>query len=219
MPWCLKRFQQAHCSHFITFSCYRRASLLATPEARRTFEQTLERVRQWYGIYVTGYVVMPEHVHLLTSEPERGKLSVAIQMLKQNTARQLRKLASGGSFWQARYYDFNVWSEQKQVEKLRYIHRNPVKRRLVEHAEDWEWSSFRHYVSGVAGVVEIESQWSARKREQLGVTTRLVPRDENPRPVSPKAGETRAGTLEDSLSAKGRATRPESVRRHSLRCR
>jgi len=69
-----------------------------------------------------------------------------------------------------------VWSEQKQVEKLRYIHRKPVKRRLVERPEDWEWSSFRHYVSGVAGVVEIESQWSARKREQLGVTTRLVPR-------------------------------------------
>ena len=196
MPWGLKRFQQAHCSHFITFSCYRRASLLATPEARRTFEHTLERVRQWYGIYVTGYVVMLEHVHLLISEPERGQLSVAIQMLKQNTARQLRKLAGSSSFWQARYYDFNVWSERKQVEKLRYIHRNPVKRRLVERPEDWEWSSFRHYVSGVAGVVEIESQWSARKREQLGVTTRLVPRDENPRPVSPKAGETRAGHLQ-----------------------
>jgi len=196
MPWGLKRFQQAHCSHFITFSCYRRASLLATPEARRTFEHTLERVRQWYGIYVTGYVVMLEHVHLLISEPERGQLSVAIQMLKQNTARQLRKLAGSSSFWQARYYDFNVWSERKQVEKLRYIHRNPVKRRLVERPEDWEWSSFRHYVSGVAGVVEIESQWSARKREQLGVTTRLVPRDEHPRPVSPKAGETRAGHLQ-----------------------
>jgi len=168
MPWGLKRFQQAHCSHFITFSCYRRGSLLATPEARRTFEQTLERVRQWYDIYVTGYVVMPEHVHLLISEPERGKLSVAIQMLKQNPSRQLRKLAGSGSFWQARYYDFNVWSERKQVEKLRYIHRNPVKRRLVERPEDWEWSSFRHYISGVAGIVEIESQWSARKREQLG---------------------------------------------------
>jgi putative transposase len=48
-----------------------------------------------------------------------------------------------------------VWREQKQVEKLRYIHRDPVKRRMVERPEDWEWSSFRHYVSGVAGVVEI----------------------------------------------------------------
>lgn len=72
-------------------------------------------------------------------------------------------------FWQARYYDFNVWSERKFVEKLRYIHRNPVLRGLVAQPEDWAWSSYRHYLSGAAGVVEIESQWTARKREQAGV--------------------------------------------------
>jgi hypothetical protein len=71
--------------------------------------------------------------------------------------------------WQARYYDFNVRSEAKRVEKLRYIHRNPVKRGLVGSPEDWAWSSFRHYLSGVEGVVEIESQWTARKREEMGV--------------------------------------------------
>jgi putative transposase len=113
---------------------------------------------------------MPEHVHLLVSEPERGKLSVAIQMLKQNVA---QKLGTGGLFWQARYYDFNVWSEHKRMEKLGYIYRNPVQRGLVENREDWEWSSFRHYVSGVEGVVEIESQWTARKRERLGITLQL----------------------------------------------
>jgi putative transposase len=206
MPWGLKRFQQARCLHFITFSCYQRAPLLATPEARRIFEQTLERVRQWYGIYVAGYVVMPEHVHLLISEPECGKLSVAIQMLKQNVARELkqnpRPVAKNATrtghprespFWLARYYDFNVTSEEKMIEKLRYIHRNPVTRGLVERPEDWEWSSFCHYVSGVEGVVEIESQWTARKRKQMGVTIRLTPRDEKPRPVPPKDGETRAG--------------------------
>jgi REP element-mobilizing transposase RayT len=65
---------------------------------------------------------MPEHVHLLISEPERAKLSVALQMLKQNVARRLRS-PEGGLLWQPRYYDFNVWSEAKRVEKLRYIHR------------------------------------------------------------------------------------------------
>jgi REP element-mobilizing transposase RayT len=91
MPWGLKRFQEARCLHFITFSCYQRAPLLASPEARRVFEQTLERVRRWYGTYVAGYVVMPEHVHLLISEPDGGRLSVVIQMLKQNVAQQLRQ--------------------------------------------------------------------------------------------------------------------------------
>ena len=71
--------------------------------------------------------------------------------------------------WQARYYDFNVWSEHKFTEKLRYIHRNPVTRGLVARPEDWAWSSFCHYANGEAGQVEIESQWTARKREQSGI--------------------------------------------------
>ena len=83
---------------------------------------------------------------------------------------------------QPAYYDFNVWSEEKRIEKLRYMHRNPVKRGLVLNPRDWVWSSFLHYVSGVEGVVEIESQWTARKRERMGLTLRLVCPDQNPRP-------------------------------------
>ncbi len=126
---------------------------------------------------------MPEHVHMLVSEPERGTLAQAMQSLKQGVARKLA-LRAQDSFWQARYYDFNVWSEQKFVEKLRYIHRNPVERGLVMRPEDWAWSSFRHYLTGDRGLVEIESQWTARKREQLGIfpKVRSRPSAENPRP-------------------------------------
>jgi putative transposase len=188
MPWGLKRFQEARCLHFLTFSCYQRAPLLGTPRARDVFERMLERARRWYGFYVAGYVVMPEHVHLLVSEPERAKLSVALQMLKQNVARQLRE-PEGGSFWQPRYYDFCVWSEAKRIEKLRYIHRNPVRRGLVSGPEQWEWSSFRHYISGLEGVVEIESQWTARQREELGVLPRIT-ENQIPRPVAKSATRT-----------------------------
>jgi putative transposase len=111
MPWSLKRFQEARCLH----SCFGRAPLLGTARARDIFEQTFEQTRQWYGFYVAGYVVMPEHVHLLLSEPELAKLSVALQMLKQNVARILRS-PEGGLLWQPRYYDFNVWSEAKRIE-------------------------------------------------------------------------------------------------------
>ena len=166
MPWGLKRFQEARCLHFVTFSCCQQATCLGAPLPRDIFEQTLERVRKWYGFYIAGYVVMPEHVHLLITEPERAKLSLTLQMLKQNVAHKLREI-EGGSLWQPRYYDFNVWSEAKRIEKLRYIHRNPVRRGLVSSPEQWAWSSFRHYLSGAEGVVEIESQWTARKRELL----------------------------------------------------
>jgi putative transposase len=172
MPWGLKRFQEARCLHFITFSCYQRIPRLGTERARDIFEKTLERTRGWYGFFIAGYVIMPEHVHLLVTEPERTGLSTALQMLKQNVTGQLREI-EGGSFWQARYYDLNVWSQSKHTEKLRYIHRNPVARGLVTRPEDWRWSSFRHYLYGVEGVVQIESQWTARKREQTGISPRL----------------------------------------------
>jgi REP-associated tyrosine transposase len=197
VPRGLKRYQQARESHFITFSCYRRQPLLDTPQARRVFEQTLERVRRWYDFYVVGYVVMPEHVHLLLSEPERSTLAVAVQMLKQIVAHEVLPTLSpksgdkGGAppspkhFWQTRYYDFNVWTAQKRIEKLRYIHRNPVARGLAAKPEDWAWSSFRHYQTGTEGVVEIESEWTGRRRERMGLAplVKIVPT------LSPKEGD------------------------------
>jgi putative transposase len=113
---------------------------------------------------------MPEHVHLLVSEPILGPLSKAIHALKLSVS----KLSPQRPFWQARYYDFNVYSARKHIEKLRYIHRNPVKRGLVKEPQGWRWSSFRHYVTGERGSVEIESFWTealrekARKREEDG---------------------------------------------------
>ena len=70
-------------------------------------------------------------------------------------------------FWQRRYYDFNIRDCAQFAEKLRYIHRNPVKSGLCERPEEWEWSSFRHYATGCEGRVEIESEWTGRKRERV----------------------------------------------------
>ena len=164
MPWGLKRFQQSGQTHFVTFSCYHRRPLFVTAQSRRIFEAGLERVRRAFGLCVYGYVAMPEHVHLLLSEPAKGTLAVALKSLKQGVSRRLPGEAE--HFWQKRYYDFNVRDHAQFVEKLRYIHRNPVKRGLCERAEDWEWSSFLQYATGCAGRVEIECECTARKRER-----------------------------------------------------
>ena len=168
MPWGLRRFQETGQLHFLTFSCYKRRPIFANSPSRSAFQTSLERVRRCYGLCVYGYVVMPEYIHMLVDEPEQCSLSRVMQSLKQSVARTLA-LRAEDPFWQARYYDFNVWSEHKFVEKLRYIHRNPVTRGLVAHPEDWVWSSFRHYLNGDVGRVEIESQWTARRREQAGI--------------------------------------------------
>ncbi len=165
MPWGLKRFQNTEQSHFITFCCYHRRPLLTTDATARIFEAALERVRRKFRLRVYGYVVMPEHVHLLLSEPECGILADALKSLKQGVSRRL--IGDAEHFWQKRYYDFNVRDHEQFVEKLRYIHRNPVKAGLCECPEDWGPSSFRHYATGEEGRVEIESEWTARKRERL----------------------------------------------------
>jgi len=63
-------------------------------------------------------------------------------------------------FWQARFYDFNVWTTKKRVEKLRYVHRNPVKRGLVSTPEQWRWSSYRFYFLGETRRVRVNEGWS-----------------------------------------------------------
>jgi putative transposase len=154
------RYQQTGEFHFLTFSCYRRQPYLSPVAAMELFEDALERVRRRYLFVVAGYVVMPEHVHLLVNEPRRAILSKAIQALKLSVSVRSREKP----FWQAHDYDYNVPNRNKHVEKLRYMHRNPVVRGLVERPEDWKWSSFRHCMTGLHGTVEIESEWTARER-------------------------------------------------------
>jgi putative transposase len=165
MPWGLQRFQETGRSHFVTFSCYHRRPLFMADPAKRIFELALERVRCSFRLCVYGYVVMPEHVHLLVSEPERGVLADALKSLKQGVSRRL--VGEAQHFWQKRYYDFNVRNYCQFVEKIRYIHRNPVKRGLCD---DWEWSSFRQYATGCEGRVEIECEWTAGRRERAAGT-------------------------------------------------
>jgi putative transposase len=175
MPWGLTRFHHTGQTHFITFCCYHRRRLLITDESRRIFESALERTRNSYRLYVYGYVIMPEHVHLLLSEPKRETLADALKSLKQGVSRRLigspLKPKAGLSgppvhFWQKRYYDLNIRDYAQFVEELRYIYRNPVKAGLCERLEDWPWSSFLHYATGAEGRVQIESEWTARKRER-----------------------------------------------------
>jgi len=116
---------------------------------------------------------MPEHVHLLLSEPVQGTPSTVLQMLKQRVSRKLRKKTNGGhmaevpmapteiagnrpQFWQARFYDFNVYSASKKREKLDYMHCNPVTRELVRRPQDWPWSSYMFYEKGEGGLISID---------------------------------------------------------------
>jgi len=142
---------------------------------------------------VIGYVVMPEHVHLLISEPLIANPSTVVQAVKLGfTQRWFREASTRvphfsrsvreacpersrrvgplagehNDFWQRRFYDFNLWSQRKEIEKLRYLHRNPVVRGLVADPADWRWSSYRSYAYGEPGSVRINDwrRWEEKIR-------------------------------------------------------
>jgi putative transposase len=150
-------------------------------------------MRRRFNMHIYGYVVMPEHVHILVSEPgpaiseptvpqvrvrsldanlgphpnpDHATLPDALHFLKLSFTKRLPGLTGEtGSFWQKRYYDRNVRDKDEFKVKLRYLHRNPVKRGLVANPADWKWSSFRHYALREVGAVGIESQCTASDRE------------------------------------------------------
>jgi len=146
MPTGLKRRYGQNHLHLITCNCYRRLPLFTSARAKNLFVKILGEVRDRYGFSLVGYVVMPEHIHLLISEPAKGTPSSVMQVLKQRVSRRIRRKPRKKvscqqlalpfrhgrdflpQFWQPRFYDFNVWSQTKFVEKLHYMHMNPLKR-------------------------------------------------------------------------------------------
>jgi REP element-mobilizing transposase RayT len=90
MPKKLKRYYGLGHLHFITFSCYRRMALLGTVRSRNAFVRALDEVRTKYQLALVGYVVMPEHVHLLIGEPKKGDPSVVVQSLKLRVSKRMR---------------------------------------------------------------------------------------------------------------------------------
>ncbi len=134
MPTGLRRYQQSGHRHAINVNCFRKRSILDTAEARDTFLKIFEETRK-DRFEVVGYVVMPTHVHIVVSEPGGHKLSTAMQVLKQRFSCTPRIETE---VWEPRYYDFN-----ELVEKLRYIHDNPINAGLAATYADWPWSSYK----------------------------------------------------------------------------
>jgi putative transposase len=192
----LQRYYGLGDLHFVTFSCYRRRAYLGTRRARDRFVKILDEVRSRHKFRVVGYVVMPEHVHLLLSEPAKSNPSKVLQVLKQKASRALRReprrsvpgqlslrfpeaAENSGAFWQRRFYDFNVWSAKKAKEKLEYMHANPVVRGLVKHPKDWPWSSWSNYAKGEQGLLRIDIFGEKQERNTLPAKAK---KSQNPHP-------------------------------------
>ncbi|MGH7867595.1 MAG: REP-associated tyrosine transposase [Candidatus Dormibacteraceae bacterium] len=171
-------------SQFITASTYRRVPLFRSPRFCREFVAALQSVRSELKFQLVGWVLMPDHFHLLIWPEAAQSTSKIVQQLKQRpAARILETLRSNQAnrwcaqmlvrlrlpstvhdhveyrLWQRRFYPFGIHTEKKRVEKLNYMHANPVRRGLVGSAEEWQWSSFRYYYLGDDSVLTMD-RWA-----------------------------------------------------------
>jgi REP-associated tyrosine transposase len=167
--------------HYLTTSTYRRARVFDSERFKRHFVAALAELRSELGFRILGYVLMPEHFHLLIWPSAEANPSQIMQKLKGRTARfilktlrqnrqhawcarMMSRFALPGTVhdeascrvWQRRFYDMNVWSEKKRLEKLNYMHNNPVKRRLVNAPGEWPWSSWRYYYLQEASIIAMD---------------------------------------------------------------
>jgi putative transposase len=160
----LRHFDHLNTARFVTFSCFHRFRLLTSPAVIEVFLEELDGVRNRHGLKLYGYVVMPEHVHLVLWPPDTVKLGVVIGQLKSLSARRMLPLLrvqrgtaldrlevrrSGEGrlvFWQIRCYDHNCRTPEIVREKIEYCHKNPVVRGLVSDPAEWRWSSYNWYL-------------------------------------------------------------------------
>jgi len=147
-------------AHFVTFSCYKRRRLLDDDRAKRIVVDVLASELARHRADCFGYVVMPHHVHAIVRFPSEGHLGAFMKQWKQRSSVQLGKLLRGKLVhysekvspreprWQRHYYAFNITTREKLLEKLSYMHNNPVNAGLVEKPYDWEFCSARFYEEG-----------------------------------------------------------------------
>jgi REP element-mobilizing transposase RayT len=155
----LPKFNDNSYAHFITMNTYNNYPYFKDEELCQILIEELEFYSKKYGFALTGYVIMPDHLHLLVWWDTEGKpdlsISRVIQGIKGATARRILDLLKGKGLeqmlqsthrnanskphrqnlkyrlWQPGFYDFNIYSQEKLLEKLNYIHNNPVRAGLV----------------------------------------------------------------------------------------
>ena len=147
-------------AHFVTFSCYKRRQLLHPDRSKKIVVGILAQELSKHDGRCLGFVVMPNHVHALVWFADASAISPFMNKWKDRSSHRIktlfrehypnywRKVDQEDSVWQAKYYDFNVYSSQKVHQKLDYMHANSVRARLVERTTDWQWSSARWYLPG-----------------------------------------------------------------------
>jgi len=161
--------------HFVTFGCNGKRKLLNTPFSRQIVISVLSDLVKKNSVKVSAFAIMPDHVHAVLWFEADNNLPTVMQVWKHLSAHYLiqyyekyspalltylKSVQNGREItkvWTRKYYDYCIESEEKFLEKLNYIHNNPVRKELAKEPEDYAWSSARYYSSGKSVGIKIDS--------------------------------------------------------------
>ncbi|MGH7908258.1 MAG: REP-associated tyrosine transposase [Thermodesulfobacteriota bacterium] len=140
----MTRFNLENHIYFVTSKTKNNIPIFLNPNNAEIFIKTLFDCRDRYGFLLLGFVVMPDHFHILIMPKEGYKISSEVQKIKSLFAYKMREIGIKGSLWQKSFYDFIGYSEEKCREKLNYIHANPIRKGLVKDLRDYRFSSINY---------------------------------------------------------------------------
>jgi putative transposase len=137
-----RRGNTGYCCYFITASTFQKQSLFQSDRMARLLVEVLQHYRLQKKYLLHEFVAMPDHFHLLITPSDT--LERALQLIKGGFWYRARKeLGFMREIWQPSYYDRRVRDEEEYLAFRDYIHKNPVKRRLVSSASEYPYSSAR----------------------------------------------------------------------------
>ena len=165
--------------HYVTSVCYKRVPVFRSEKACELFIEALLETRRQNPFKLIGYVVMPDHAHLILN-PLGLDIGLVMGRLKSTSARAIldwvresghevslrkpaldvpQKRGHTHAVWLKDFSSIDLWSPKFIRQKLNYIHLNPVRAGLCKHPAEWRWSSYRAYLPHEPGSVPIEMDW------------------------------------------------------------
>jgi REP element-mobilizing transposase RayT len=162
--------------HYLTFVVLQRVRVFADQGNCQLFIEALDETRKQYPFKLIAYVIMPDHVHLIVN-PAGGDIELVGKTLKGKSAKkildrlkifengstlsQLKRSAIGKrnhtfSLWQKKVKSVDLWTHKFILQKMNYVHMNPVRAALCDHPGKWVWSSYSAYVRNSQAEIPIQ---------------------------------------------------------------
>ena len=153
--------------HFVTGNVHKRRPIFRSRQMARAFMEEFQKHCKERACKLIAFVVMLDHIHLILN-PRDGDIQTSTGILKSLSAKRLVEIAEPGTFlegeenqvWQESFKSLALWSNWMIWQKINYIHANPVRKRLVQSAGDYEWSSFRSfYDQDTDPLLQVDKDW------------------------------------------------------------